>query len=112
MVQDLLIVGGHIHNNREKGNVFNVPSNEYAELNMFLDPLAAKVVFDSELNITLIPLDVQRKVSTFPKILQKLYLTRKTPEVLFAWRLLSRLKLLKTTRSTYKHVVNSHIQSR
>lgn len=103
-IEDLLIVGGHIHHNKEKGNVFNVPSNEFAELNMFLDPLAAKVVFDSELNITLIPLDVQRKVSTFPKILQKLYMTRKTPEVLFARRLLSRLQHLKMAHPAYKHM--------
>lgn len=103
-IEDLLIVGGHIHHNTRKGNVINVPSNEYAELNMFLDPLAAKVVFDSELNITLLPLDIQRKVSTFPRILQKLYLTRKTPEVLFARRLLSRLHHLKMAHPRYKHL--------
>lgn len=106
IVQDLFIVGGLIkHKNKEKGNVFNVPSNEHAELNMFLDPLGAKKVFDSELNITLIPLDIQRRVTTFPNILQKLYLTSKTPEVLFARHLLTRLHHLKLTNPRYKHMV-------
>ncbi|GKD23592.1 inosine/uridine-preferring nucleoside hydrolase domain-containing protein, partial [Tanacetum coccineum] len=54
IIQDVFIVGGHIDYNKkkDKGNVFNVPINEYAELNMFLDPLAAKVVFESMLDIT------------------------------------------------------------
>ncbi|KAI5654059.1 hypothetical protein M9H77_31246 [Catharanthus roseus] len=104
-IKDLFIVGGLIkHKNKEKGNVFNVPSNEHAELNMFLDPLGAKKVFDSELNITLIPLDIQRRVTTFPNILQKLYLTSKTPEVLFARHLLTRLHHLKLTNPRYKHM--------
>lgn len=67
LIQDLYVVGGHInYNNTQKGNVFSSPSNEYAEVNMFLDPLAAKMVFDSGLNITLIPLGIQRKISVFP----------------------------------------------
>ncbi|KAL2464092.1 Inosine-uridine preferring nucleoside hydrolase family protein [Forsythia ovata] len=97
--------GGHINNHKsDKGNVINIPSNEYAELNMFLDPLAAKVVFDSGLNITLIPLGIQRKVSRYSKILERLYLTKKTPEGKFAWRLLSRLHRLKQTHPRYQHM--------
>ncbi|XP_022842479.1 uncharacterized protein LOC111366062 isoform X1 [Olea europaea var. sylvestris] len=104
-IQDIFVVGGHIINHKsEKGNVINIPSNEYAELNMFLDPLAAKVVFDSCLNITLIPLSIQRKVSRFGKILERLYLTKKTPESKFARRLLSRLNRLKMTNSRYQHM--------
>ncbi|OIS98746.1 hypothetical protein A4A49_27849 [Nicotiana attenuata] len=62
IIADILIVGGHInHDNTEKGNVINVPSNKFAELNMFLDPLAAKTVLSSEHNIILIPLGIQRK---------------------------------------------------
>ena len=48
-----------------KGNVFTVPLNEHAEFNMFLDPLAAKTVFESKLNITLIPLQLQKKSQFF-----------------------------------------------
>lgn len=46
-------------NESEKGNTFCVASNQYAELNMLLDPVAAKSVFESEVNITLIPLGVR-----------------------------------------------------
>ncbi|KAL2534574.1 inosine-uridine preferring nucleoside hydrolase family protein [Abeliophyllum distichum] len=104
-IQDIFIVGGHINSNKsDKGNVINIPSNEYAELNMFLDPLAAKMVFDSGLNITLIPLGIQRKVSRFRKILERLYSTKKTPEALFAMRLLSRLHWLKQMHPRYRHM--------
>ena len=106
-MQDVYIVGGHIKydDNTEKGNVFSVPSNEYAEFNMFLDPLAAKTVFDSGLDITLVPLRIQRKVSAFPKILEKLHLTKKTPEALFMRRLLSRLHSLQRKHHRYQHMV-------
>ncbi|CAA2961061.1 inosine-uridine preferring nucleoside hydrolase [Olea europaea subsp. europaea] len=104
LIQDILMVGGHINNDKsDKGNVINIPSNEYAELNMFLDPLAAKMVFDSGLNITLIPLGIQQKVSRFQKVLERLYLTKKTPETLFARRLISRLHQLKQTHPRYQH---------
>ncbi|KAM7463006.1 hypothetical protein LguiA_031127 [Lonicera macranthoides] len=105
IIQDVFIVGGHInYDNREKGNVINVPSNEYAEFNMFLDPLAAKTVLESELNITLIPLSIQRKVSSFPEIIERLRLTKKTPEALFSRRVLSRLQRLQKMHRGYQHM--------
>ncbi|KAL3505811.1 hypothetical protein ACH5RR_031193 [Cinchona calisaya] len=104
-IEDVYIVGGHInYNNSEKGNVINVPSNEYAELNMFLDPLAGETVFSSELNVTLIPLGIQRRVCTFSKVLQRLYLAKKTPEALFARNLLSKLHDLKRAHPRYQHM--------
>lgn len=103
----MYIVGGHIScDHSEKGNVFTVPSNEYAEFNMFLDPLAAKTVIESEVDITLIPLSIQRRVSSFHNILKKLHLTRKTPEAQFAQRLLSRLRRLQLVHHSYQHMVN------
>jgi len=105
--QDVYVVGGHIsHSDTDKGNVLTIDSNEYTELNMFLDPLAAKTVFESSLDITLIPLGVQRRVSSFPKILRSLRSkTKKTPEELFVRRLLSRLYRLKETHHRYHHMV-------
>lgn len=103
----MYIVGGHIkHGEKDEGNVFTVPSNKYAEFNMFLDPLAAKAVFNSAVNITLIPLSVQRKVSSFPEILTRLNLTSKTPEARFTKCLLSRLYRLQQTHYRYHHMVN------
>ncbi|KAK4425784.1 Pyrimidine-specific ribonucleoside hydrolase RihA [Sesamum alatum] len=104
-IQDIFIVGGHISSKKsDKGNVINIPSNEYAELNMFLDPLAAETVLYSGHDITLIPLNVQREVCHFCKILESLYITKKTPEALFAGRLLSRLHRLKRTHPRYQHM--------
>ncbi|KAL9161451.1 hypothetical protein ABFS82_07G022400 [Erythranthe guttata] len=106
LIQDIFVVGGHITSNNvtSKGNVMNIDSNQYAELNIFLDPLAAKIVFTSRFNITLIPLNVQRRVSRFRKVLETLRLAKKTPEALFATRLLSRLHRLKTTHPRYRHM--------
>ncbi|KAF9678091.1 hypothetical protein SADUNF_Sadunf08G0175800 [Salix dunnii] len=106
VIQDVYVVGGHIsHSDTDKGNVLSIDSNEYTELNMFLDPLAAKTVFESSLDITLIPLGVQRRVSCFPKILKGLRSkTNTTPEALFVQRLLSRLYRLKKTHYRYHHM--------
>lgn len=109
-MQDIYIVGGHIRQDNEKGNFFTVPSNEYAEVNIFLDPLAAKAVFDSKLDVTLtlIPLHMQKQVSSFPKILSNLKLANSTPEALFVQRLLSRLWRLQQNNTRYLHVVKSY----
>lgn len=106
MFQEVYVVGGHISRNEiDKGNVFSVPSNQYAEFNMFLDPLAAKTVFQSEHNITLIPLSIQRKASSFSSILSLFLGIEKTPEAVFSKRLLSRLYRLKQIHHRYQHMV-------
>ncbi|GAV63372.1 IU_nuc_hydro domain-containing protein [Cephalotus follicularis] len=105
MIQGVYIVGGHIdHRYKDKGNLINVPSNEFAEFNMFLDPLAAKTVFESALDITIVPLGSQRRVSSYPEILKSLRKTKKTPEVLFTHRLLSRLYCLQQKHFRYRHM--------
>lgn len=105
-LQDVYIVGGHISSNdKDKGNVFTIPSNEYAEFNMFLDPIAANTVFGSSLSITLIPLSIQQKVSSFSKILEGLRQRKKTPEAHFARRVLSRLYRLQQLHHRYHHMV-------
>ena len=91
----------------DKGNVFSVPSNKYAEFNMFLDPLAAKTVFESALDITLIPLKAQLGVSSFSKALETMRLTKKTAESRFSFLLLSRLNHLKQVHRRYHHMVKA-----
>lgn len=104
-IQDVYVVGGHISSSvMDKGNIFSVPSNQYAEFNMFLDPLAAKTVFESQVNVTLIPLNTQRRVSSFSDIIGKLRGTSRTPEAVFSERLLSRLLRLKQSHSIYDHM--------
>ncbi|KAL0876444.1 hypothetical protein Bca101_026149 [Brassica carinata] len=106
LIKEVYIVGGHVNIDKsDKGNIFTVPSNAYAEFNMFLDPLAAKTVLESGLNITLIPLATQRNLSSFQMMLNSLSSTDKTPESQFAHRLLSRLHTLHQDHRSYKHVV-------
>lgn len=105
LLQDVYVVGGHIRDGKEKGNLFTLPSNKYAEFNMFLDPLAAKTVLNSKLNITLIPLSAQKQVSSFHKILKKLKLANRTPEAIFAQRLLQMLRRLQREDKRYLHMV-------
>ncbi|RZC53205.1 hypothetical protein C5167_012054 [Papaver somniferum] len=105
VIENVYVVGGHFSYGREDiGNLFSVPSNKYAEFNMFLDPTAAKTVLESELDITIIPLDVQRQVCSFPEILKRLKLTKNTPEAVFTHRLLSRLCRLQRKHHRYHHM--------
>ena len=106
LMQGVYIVGGHIGYENGKGNLFTVPSNEYAEFNMFLDPLAAKEVFTSSVDITLVPLQMQRRVSSFSAILNRMDVTTQTPEAVFSQHLLSRLWRLQQQHYRYHHMVN------
>jgi len=108
-MQKVYVVGGHIRGeNDSKGNVFTVPSNRYAEFNMFLDPLAAKTVLESSLDITLIPLMSQRKAASFKSILHALKHTDHTPESSFVHRLLFLLHELQQKHRLYHHMVNAY----
>jgi inosine-uridine nucleoside N-ribohydrolase len=106
-MQRVYVVGGLIITGRgyEKGNVFTVPSNKYAEFNIFLDPLAAKTVIESNLNITLIPLTPQTKAASFGAVLEALEQTQQTPESMFVHRMFSLLNQLQSKQKLYHHVV-------
>ena len=107
-MQKVYVVGGHIRGeNDSKGNVFTVSSNRDAEFNMFLDPLAAKTVLESSLDITLIPLRSQRKAASFKSILHALKHTDHTPESSFVHRLLFLLHELQQKHRLYHHMVNA-----
>lgn len=105
-LQSVYVVGGHIRDDSNtKGNVFSVPSNTYAEFNIFLDPLAAKTVLDSTLDITLIPLRAQRKAASFHALLEALK-HAETPESRFVHHLLTLLHDLQQKHQLYHHMVN------
>ncbi|XP_073010370.1 nucleoside hydrolase 3-like [Typha latifolia] len=105
IIKNVYIVGGHIINgSSEEGNVFTVPSNKYSEFNIFLDPLAAKTVIESGLDITLVPLAAQRKVTSFSTMLQTLQINDNTPESLFANRLLSLMHDLQQKSQAYQNM--------
>ncbi|KAJ3686871.1 hypothetical protein LUZ61_016035 [Rhynchospora tenuis] len=104
-IESIVVVGGHISNSSgDAGNVYTVPSNKYAEFNFFLDPKAAKAVIQSGLQITLVPLQAQRKVASFEDILKSLQLPQKTPELKFTYQLLSLMNELQKKNQVYYHV--------
>ncbi|TVU19339.1 hypothetical protein EJB05_35483, partial [Eragrostis curvula] len=106
VIERVYVVGGFIRDREnEKGNVSSVPSNKYAEFNMFLDPLAAKIVLKSRLNITLIPHTTQLKVASFDSVLGALeQRTQHTPEATFVHGLLSLLQDLRRKERLYHHM--------
>lgn len=105
-IEKLYIVGGHVDDNEalDGGNVFTVPSNRKAEFNMYLDPLAAKQVLASKLNMTMIPLNVLRKASSFTRLLRELVQAKETPEAMFVHRLVSRMLRLHCSHHAYAHI--------
>jgi len=62
-LEGIVIMGGAVRTN---GNV-----TPHAEFNFISDPLAAKIVLDSELPITLVPLDVTHRVSLTPQWMEE-----------------------------------------
>lgn len=58
-LKEVVIMGGAV---RGRGNI-----TPHAEFNIFSDPLAAKIVFESRLPITLVPLDVTHQVFLTPR---------------------------------------------
>jgi purine nucleosidase len=61
-LKEVVIMGGAV---RTKGN-----ATPYAEFNIFVDPLAAEIVFASGLPITLVPLDVTHQVYLSSRIME------------------------------------------
>ena len=62
-MKEVVIMGGAV---RTKGNI-----TPYAEFNIFSDPLAANIVFESGLPLTLVPLDVTHQVSLTSQFIEK-----------------------------------------
>jgi purine nucleosidase/pyrimidine-specific ribonucleoside hydrolase len=62
-LKEITIMGGAV---RTRGNI-----TPYAEFNIFSDPLAAKIVLESGLPITLVPLDVTQQVSLTPQWMEQ-----------------------------------------
>jgi purine nucleosidase len=60
---DIVVMGGAV---RTRGNI-----TPHAEFNFYVDPLAAKIVLDSGLPVTLVPLDATRQVSLTPQLMEE-----------------------------------------
>ncbi len=62
-LKEVVIMGGAV---RTRGNI-----TPWAEFNFFVDPVAAKIVLDSGLPVTLVPLDVTHRVFLTPQIMEE-----------------------------------------
>jgi purine nucleosidase len=62
-LREIVIMGGAV---RTRGNI-----TPHAEFNIYVDPLAASVVFTSGIPIRLVPLDVTRQVGLTPALMEK-----------------------------------------
>ena len=70
-LKELLIMGGAV---RTRGNI-----TPYAEFNIYSDPLAAQIVFESEIPIILVPLDVTHQVFLIPDWMEEQVKPLNTP---------------------------------
>lgn len=70
-LKELVIMGGAV---RTRGN-----TTPYAEFNIYSDPLAAQIVFESEIPIILVPLDVTHQVFLIPDWMEEQVKPLNTP---------------------------------
>jgi inosine-uridine nucleoside N-ribohydrolase len=79
-IREIVIMGGAVRvpGNLQDGGVFHT-SNSTAEWNIFIDPLAARVVFRSGVPIRLIALDATNKVHIGPEFLREFKSKARSP---------------------------------
>ena len=80
-------MGGAVH---VPGNIVEVDStlkNAYAEWNIYLDPLAASIVFRSGVPVTLVPLDATNQVPIDENFYTQLKTNQNTPAGKFTYEL-------------------------
>lgn len=77
-IADIVIMGGAVHVDGNLGVV--VPDNHSAEWNIYIDPYAARLVFESGIPITLVPLDATNQVPVTVDFFPVLQASHLTPE--------------------------------
>jgi len=88
-VKELVIMGGAIRvpGNLSDGDIFKT-NNKTAEWNIFVDPLAARIVFRSPIPIRLIPLDATNRVPVDVAFLREFQSAAKSPLAKFVAQVL------------------------
>lgn len=82
----IYIMGGALN---VTGNVwYSGIENQVAEWNIYVDPLAAQIVFESGAPLTLVPLDATNKVPANLEFFRLLQANRRTPEANFVYQIL------------------------
>jgi len=89
-LQSITIMGGAVHVPGNVGSSSNI-QNEAAEWNIYVDPHAAAIVFNSGVPITLVPLDATNDVPVTMDFYQRKMKERLTPSAEFVYRVLMKL---------------------
>ena len=88
-IEAIYIMGGAVKSDGNVGNSGVGIQNKYAEWNIYIDPVAANIVFNSGIPITLIPLDATDDVPATRNFYKTLDKNRNTPSASLAYELLT-----------------------
>jgi len=88
-IRDIFIMGGAVKVDGNVGYSGVGIDNKYAEWNIYIDPVAANIVFDSGAPITLVPLDATRDVPVTRKFYNALGNNLNTPSANLVHELLT-----------------------
>ncbi len=88
-IEAIYIMGGAVKTDGNVGNSGVGIQNQYAEWNMYIDPVAADIVFNSGIPIILISLDVTDDVPVTRNFYKTLDKNRNTPSANQAYKLLT-----------------------
>ena len=88
-IEEIYIMGGAVEVEGNVGNSGVGIQNEYAEWNIYIDPTAAKIVFNSGIPIVLVPLDATRDVPVTRTFYQALEEHRDTPSANLVYEMLT-----------------------
>ncbi|MCD4695410.1 MAG: nucleoside hydrolase [Bacteroidales bacterium] len=89
-IESIYIMGGAVNvpGNLQDGGI---DDNPYAEWNIFLDPDAAGIVFQSVINVILVPLDATNKAPVTNEFYIRFTNDHNTPEADFVYGMMSKL---------------------
>lgn len=90
-LERLTIMGGALNVPGNVGPSLNI-ENQYAEWNIYADPHAAKIVFDTVSPITLVPLDATQYVPMTMDFYKQIKKDRTTPAAEFVYRIQTQIE--------------------
>jgi inosine-uridine nucleoside N-ribohydrolase len=88
-IKEIYIMGGAVESKGNVGNSGVNIQNDYAEWNIYIDPVAANIVFKSGIPISLIPLDATDDVPVTRNFYKTLDKNRNTPTAKLVYEMLT-----------------------
>jgi len=88
-IKEIFVMGGAVNVDGNVGFSGAGIDNQYAEWNIYIDPVAANIVFNSGIPITLVPLDATKDVPVTTKFYNSLKKDLNTPSANIVYELLT-----------------------